>query len=96
MLFKYSNITEDMEQTAGGRTRIYFVHKGKEYNRYIHTDKNGKKYVYFLNKKIDLYKLKNYGKIEMEVTSMHPSSPNYHKSRKEDYKPHYTRNPSYW
>ena len=50
----------------------------------------------FQNKKIDLYKLKNYGKIDMEVTSMHPSSPNYRKPRKEDYKPRYTRTPSYW
>lgn len=78
------------------RTRIYFMHKGKEYNRYIHTDKYGKRYVNFQNKKIDVYKLKNYGKIHMEVTSNHPSSPNYRKLRKEDFKPRYTKTPSYW
>jgi hypothetical protein len=78
-----------MDQIAGSRTRIYFVHKGKEYNRYIHTDKKGKRYVNFNNRKIDLYKLKNYGKINAEVTSMNSSSVNYRK-------PHYTKTPSYW
>jgi hypothetical protein len=83
-----------MDQTTSGRTRIYFMHRGKQYNRYIHTDKKGKRYVNFNNKKIDLYKLKNYGKILAEVSSVHPSSPNYHKFTTN--KPRYTPTPSYW
>jgi hypothetical protein len=67
-------------ENASGRTRIYFRKSGKVYNRYIHTDKNGKKYINFQDKKIDLHKLKHIVQIVSDVTSLTQqmqSSPNY-------------------
>jgi hypothetical protein len=72
--FQYEEKNNKYSSNAGGRKQVIFDYKGVQYQRYIFTNKHGKRYVKFNNKKVDVDKLKNIAIIHAKIESISPNN----------------------